>query len=74
MTFDAEKQRMMDEAIAGMRDLTPRSWRALYVGCLAQDFTPREAFDLVKTHIISQSVVSIYPNQENNPQEPQDGA
>ena len=35
------------------RDAYPRSWWALYEGCIEQGFKPQDALDLVKTYILS---------------------
>lgn len=61
MMVDPKRQRELDEALATIRDVLPRTWRQLYEGCLAAGFGPSEAMDLVKTYILSQNQRGIVP-------------
>ena len=48
------KQQEIDQNIElYFRDAYPRSWRALYEGCMSQGFSKEETMDLIKTYIIS---------------------
>ena len=55
MNIDPEKQRKMDEAVASVRDVLPRTWRALYEGCLEVGFSETRAMELLRYFILSQS-------------------
>ena len=57
-----DKQRSdLEQAIAGMREVFPSSWRQLYEGCIEEGFTEKQSMDLVKTYILSQNPFGIRP-------------
>ena len=51
-----------DQAMAEMREVTPRIWWNLYDGCLAAGFTPQQAISLVQTYILSQGQQGTRPD------------
>jgi len=69
MENDRDKQRRLQEleqGIAGIRDVIPRMWRQIYLGCLDQGFSPRQSFALLQTHILAQNGVKPPDNDKDD--------
>ena len=65
MSMLSPKQRSeIEQDIATMRDIYPRTWRQLFLGCVKEGFTPAQSMDLVKTYILSQNIVGIRPSND----------
>lgn len=60
----------LDQALAGMRDVLPASWRSLYDGCREQGFDTIQAFELVQTYILAQNPHGIHPPDGRGPDAP----
>lgn len=52
--LDPSKQAQLEQDLATIKEILPAAWRGLYEGCIEKEFTPIQAFELVKTYIISQ--------------------
>lgn len=59
-----------DQDLASMRDGLPRIWWSIYQGNLMAGFTKDQAYGLLQSFIIAQSVKSVYPLPPN--EEPKD--
>jgi len=59
--LDNQKRSELEQAIAGLSELLPRTWKSIYNGCLEVGFDSQLAMDLVKTYILSQNPFGIRP-------------
>lgn len=59
----------IEQSLAGIRDVIPRMWRQIYLGCLEQGFSPRQSFALLQTHILSQNGVKPPDNDKDDKSE-----
>jgi hypothetical protein len=64
--MDQKKSHEIEQSIAEIRDVIPRMWRQIYLGCLEQGFSPRQAFSLLQTHILSQNGVKPPDNDKDD--------
>ena len=51
--IDSKKQAELDQALTQHSEFFPSLWRGLFLGCVRQGFSKPEAFDLLKTYILS---------------------
>jgi len=59
MQVDPKKQAEIDQAVAGLIDTFPHTWRLLYLSLLTEGFSESQSLELVKTWILSQSPFGI---------------
>ncbi len=72
MINDQQRQQI-EQQVTQHGELLPRIWRELYLGCIAQDFEPIQAIDLVKTFILAQNPNGIRPPSDGGaPEKPKD--
>jgi hypothetical protein len=62
--IDDKKRSELEQSIAAMRELFPHCWRALYDGCISENFSEAQSMDLVKTYILSQNPHGIRPSND----------
>ncbi len=53
--LDDKQRAQIDQNLATMKELLPPIWMGLFVGCQDAGFNELQAFDLVKTYILSQN-------------------
>lgn len=57
----------VEQLLAQMRDVLPRTWMAIYQGSLAAGFDSHEAFTLTQTYILSQGTAPTMPPRGAGP-------
>lgn len=63
--INSEKRAKYDQSIAEISEMLPAMWFSMYNGLKKAGFQQNEAFDLLKTYIISSNVNSVYPSPPN---------
>ena len=53
MTIDPKQVADADQAAAWMTDALPRLWFSMYLGLRREGFTEVQAFELVKTYVMT---------------------
>jgi len=69
---EAKRSQQLEQSLASARDLIPRLWRQIYLGCVRQGFTPDEAFKLTQTYIMSVNNQNGMQPPHGLPQPPED--
>lgn len=66
--LDGAKRQEIEQSLASLGELLPRSWRVLFDGCKNEGFTPEQSMDLLKTYILSQNSCGIRPPNDGTAQ------
>ena len=59
--LDAKLRAALDQGMMEMIEMWPPMWKAFYEKCKEEGFTEPQAFDLVKTFILSHNPHGIRP-------------